>query len=515
MSAILQDIPELRHGRFAAPSRQQFQRPAPATPQPRFAPPVLAADVGRPRTALILLRFALTTMPLIAADVLSVSLCGCVAAALLHVFVSAQASTIGWRTPFVLISLSLAYWPAGLYPGIGLHPVVELRQLTKVNTIALLAATVAGYLTLHRFALPAYFVLAWLISLPLVPFGRILTRKLCARRGWWGFPALVISSGDTAARVVRTMLDSPHGGLRPAAVFDPAQLSPVRVGCVPVLESTAVIDFLRDHSIRHALVSLPEMSRRDMSELLGFCSSRIPHVLVVSNLSGLPSLWSTARSCGGLNGLEYRNGLMLVLPRMVKRFIDVTVTLVVVALASPLFAMLGALVKLTSRGPVFYGHTRLGLEGKPFKAWKFRSMYTDGDRFLKEHLANNTEAREEWERDQKLRDDPRVTPLGKVLRRLSLDELPQLWNVLKGDMSLVGPRPIVNDEIAKYGRVFHLYTGVKPGITGLWQVSGRNETTYEQRVRMDQYYVRNWSPWLDVYILCKTVSVVIKRQGAY
>ena len=252
-----------------------------------------------------------------------------------------------------------------------------------------------------------------------------------------------------------------------------------------------------------------------MAEVLGFYTSRIPHLLVVSNLSELPSLWSTARSCGGLNGMELRNGLMLVLPRLVKRAIDVVVTSAALIFAFPLFAFLAALVKLTSSGPMFYGHKRLGLQGLPFLAWKFRTMYSNGDAILKEHLANNPDAREEWDRDQKLRDDPRVTGVGKILRRLSLDELPQLWNVLKGDMSLVGPRPIVNAEIEKYGRVFHLYTGVKPGITGLWQVSGRNDTTYEQRVRLDQYYVRNWSPWLDVYILCKTVSVVITREGAY
>jgi lipopolysaccharide/colanic/teichoic acid biosynthesis glycosyltransferase len=225
---------------------------------------------------------------------------------------------------------------------------------------------------------------------------------------------------------------------------------------------------MHDHAIRYAVVSLPDLSRRDMSEVLGSYSSRIPHLIVVSNLSELPSLWSTSRSCGGLNGMEFRNGLMLLLPRVVKRLIDLAVTSAALIVALPLFAFIAALIKLTSRGPVFYGHKRLGLQGRPFRAWKYRSMYCDGDRILKEHLACNPSARQEWERDQKLRDDPRVTPVGRILRRLSLDELPQLWNALKGDMSLVGPRPIVSAEIEKYGRVFQLYTGVKPGITGLW-----------------------------------------------
>ena len=142
-------------------------------------------------------------------------------------------------------------------------------------------------------------------------------------------------------------------------------------------------------------------------------------------------------------------------------------------------------------------------------------MYTDANILLHQHLQEDKFAMEEWQRDQKLRNDPRVAPMGIFLRRWSLDELPQIWNVLRGDMSLVGPRPIVNDEAVRYGDMFDLYTSVKPGITGLWQVSGRNNTTYEERVRFDAYYVLNWSPWLDVYILIKTAVTLICRTGAY
>ncbi len=142
-------------------------------------------------------------------------------------------------------------------------------------------------------------------------------------------------------------------------------------------------------------------------------------------------------------------------------------------------------------------------------------MYTNGDELLRERLRDDPAAKAEWQEDQKLRDDPRVTPIGRFLRKWSFDELPQILNVLRGDMSLVGPRPIVNSEAARYGEVFDLYTSVKPGITGLWQVSGRNNTTYEERVRFDAYYVRNWSPWLDAYILARTLMVVVQRTGAY
>jgi lipopolysaccharide/colanic/teichoic acid biosynthesis glycosyltransferase len=150
-----------------------------------------------------------------------------------------------------------------------------------------------------------------------------------------------------------------------------------------------------------------------------------------------------------------------------------------------------------------------------FKAWKFRTMRPDGDALLRDLLARDPAAREEWERDQKLRHDPRVTAFGRFLRKTSLDELPQIWNVFKGDMSIVGPRPIVESEVVRYGDVFDLYTTVKPGITGLWQVSGRTNLSYADRVLLDQFYIRHWSPWLDIYILAKTAVALANRDGAY
>jgi len=184
-------------------------------------------------------------------------------------------------------------------------------------------------------------------------------------------------------------------------------------------------------------------------------------------------------------------------------------------LISPLLAAIAILIKMNSPGPVFFGQQRIGQGGRRFIAWKFRSMVVDADRVLKEYLAKRPDLREEWERDQKLKNDPRVTRVGRILRKLSLDELPQLWNVIKGEMSLVGPRPIVQDELAKYGDKGTFYLKVKPGMTGLWQVSGRNDISYKERVELDVYYVRNWSVWLDLYILARTVWVVLFGKGAY
>jgi Undecaprenyl-phosphate galactose phosphotransferase WbaP len=272
---------------------------------------------------------------------------------------------------------------------------------------------------------------------------------------------------------------------------------------------------VRERAIRHAVVLLPDLPHRRLGEELNRYSRLVPHLLVLSDCSALPTLWSTARNGGRLSGIEVRNGLLLATLQGVKRAIDAAVILAAAPLVVPLVALAAALVKLGDGGSVFYGHTRIGRNGRPFRAWKFRTMRSDGDAILQDLLDRDLAAREQWERDRKLANDPRVTRFGRLLRITSLDELPQLWNVLTGDMSLVGPRPIVRDEVRRYGEVFPLYATVKPGITGLWQVSGRNDVGYEERVRLDEFYVRHWSPWLDVYILAKTLVALVSRRGAY
>ncbi len=181
----------------------------------------------------------------------------------------------------------------------------------------------------------------------------------------------------------------------------------------------------------------------------------------------------------------------------------------------PLMIIVAIAVFAHDGGPIVFAHRRIGKDGKNFPCLKFRSMAVDAEDRLRELLANDPEARAEWEKDHKLRNDPRVTKLGDFLRRTSLDELPQLFNVLRGEMSLVGPRPIVAAEISKYGKRFQHYCAVKPGITGLWQISGRNDTTYRARVAMDCIYAKSRSPGLDLAVLLFTVPAVLSRRGSY
>jgi exopolysaccharide production protein ExoY len=197
-----------------------------------------------------------------------------------------------------------------------------------------------------------------------------------------------------------------------------------------------------------------------------------------------------------------------------KRVFDFVVTALLTIAISPILLLIALLAKLDG-GPVIFGHRRIGANGETFVCWKFRTMVPNADEVLARVLATDPEARAEWERDFKLKNDPRITRIGRILRVTSFDELPQLFNVLKGEMSLVGPRPIVAKEIARYGSAFHDYVSCRPGITGIWQVSGRNDIDYGARVRLDQEYARNWSLRRDSYILLQTAVVVIQGRGAY
>ena len=198
-----------------------------------------------------------------------------------------------------------------------------------------------------------------------------------------------------------------------------------------------------------------------------------------------------------------------------KRAIDIVLAGVILLMLSPLFLFTAGAIRLSGAGPALYGHQRVGLGGREFHCWKFRTMHVEGDRILRAHLAQSAEARAEWTENRKLRNDPRVTPLGRVLREYSVDELPQLLNVLRGEMSLVGPRPVVEAELARYGVAAAHYLAARPGITGLWQVSGRSDTGYAERVALDVRYVMRWSFVGDILILLRTLPAVLGAKGSY
>ena len=219
------------------------------------------------------------------------------------------------------------------------------------------------------------------------------------------------------------------------------------------------------------------------------------------------TLQGTYRTCAARNRSRF-------LDSRGKRALDILGALSIGAVFSPVIITAIA-VLVAQKGPVFFAHERVGRRGEMFRCYKFRTMVPNADAVLNELLENDSEARAEWLRDFKLRKDPRVTPMGRFLRKTSLDELPQLWNVLNGTMSLVGPRPVVREELLRYGRGARFYLANRPGLTGLWQVSGRSDIDYSRRVALDRAYTENASLWLDIRIVFRTVWIVLRVKGAY
>jgi Undecaprenyl-phosphate galactose phosphotransferase WbaP len=458
-----------------------------------------------------------TLTVLVLTDVLALALAAVASVYIRLVFNGQYLPSLYWQMWPLLSLFILAYALVGLYAGVTLSPADELRRSCLTTTLIYLVLGAVTFLlrnpeTYSR----GVFLMGWAISLALVPFCRAIVRHICAPQPWWGFPVIVLGAGKTGAMVVKTLNERPQIGLKPVAILDDDPLKRGALHGIPVAGSVRLAPTLaRRLRVVYAIVAMPGVSRRTLLDVLARYGHPFRHILVIPDLFGFSSMWVLAKDLGGVLGLEVRQQLLLPGPRLAKYCLDILLTAIGGTLLLPLVAAIALAVKLDSPGPAFYGHTRIGRGQKHFIAWKFRSMRTDGDRLLAEYLKQHPDERATWERERKLKRDPRVTWLGQWLRRTSLDELPQLWNVLRGEMSLAGPRPIVDEEIPVYGDGFELYLKVRPGITGLWQISGRSDTSYEERVKLDEYYVRNWSIWLDIYILVKTVWTAIRAEGAY
>jgi Undecaprenyl-phosphate galactose phosphotransferase WbaP len=459
----------------------------------------------------------LTSLPLALIDVTTSVLAMFIAAQVMSLGISGDAHQ-GLTSFLPLIGAQLLiFTSAGLYPGVGLNPIVELRLLSWSTALTYGVCIVAAQLAV---LLPAGTTAALLFSccfsLILLPLTRGAVRSLCSNFEWWGQRVLIFGSGPAALAAYRDLQANKAHGLRPIGLVDDASISEeVREAKCFIGSTNSAIEIAARNEITWAMVVMPERSQQEVMQVVNRFSGNFPHLLVATNMQGMPCLWTSSLACAGMAGFRVNERLLLPLPRLMKRLMDLGLIVVALPLLLPVFAVVSFLIKRNSPGPIFYCQKRIGRDGQPFYAWKFRSMVQNAEVALAKHLAVNPEARAEWNLDHKLRDDPRITKIGKFLRKTSLDELPQLWNVFRGEMSLVGPRPIVEAEISKYAENFELYTKVKPGITGMWQISGRNDTSYDERVEHDAFYSRNWSPFLDIYILARTIKVVLLREGAY
>lgn len=452
-----------------------------------------------------------------------------------------------------------SFYPLSLYSVAPPSPPEEIRIITIAATLiycgSWLVAVFTGSGPFGGLEHEAW-LLGWLITVLLVPIGRGVLRGKLSKRPWWGLPVVVFGAGRVGRAVVSALQSRAQLGLRPVAILDddPSKQGSVRVAWgendivieavrneeqeedveelgtpstrfaleqfsevegVPVVGGLELAPILAQRlGIRSAVVAMPEMDSAALLSVIERHADGYLNVLVIPDLFNLAHFGAPTKYLGGVLGIEVQRQLLLKGPRVAKRTMDIVLTTIGGLLILPILIGLGIWVKIDSRGPMFYRQKRLGQDGVRFPALKFRTMYLDAEQRLQGLLAHNPALRAEYEEFHKLTNDPRVTRAGRFIRKYSLDELPQLWNVLVGDMSLVGPRPYLEREIPDMDQKENIILRVKPGITGIWQVTFRNSSTFEQRVQLDVEYVRSWSPWLDIYVLARTVPVVLGGTGS-
>lgn len=465
----------------------------------------------------------LTSLPLLIGDLLAILGCYSFVTLILstlannRVYPDAGIDQLGVAVIYVGIGVLM-----GLFPASGISPVLELRQIVLScilsTCIVFEMKVLLGTVALTDIAIA---VLGGLSASLMTPLVRASVRHHFSKVSWWGEAVVVIGSGVQGVAIYNYYRTTPQRGLRPIGIVDSSeerslQTQPLVDECMPYLGSIRKLPRLtRRHCVRWGIVAPGGCGDFKINEVLRYAGS-LPHLIVLQSELQLPSLWAVQRECAGVTGIHIRDHLRSPFSLAVKKLLSLFLAIGGLIAAAPFFVIAAVLIKRQSPGPVFYGHKRIGKGGKEFKAWKFRTMVANADQVLEQHLEADPEMRRQWFEDQKLKQDPRIIPgIGQLLRKTSLDEIPQLWNILKGEMSVVGPRPIVTDEIVRYREMLPLYLRVRPGLTGLWQISGRNDTSYDERVRLDSYYVCNWSIWLDLFIIVRTIRTMLLREGAY
>lgn len=414
----------------------------------------------------------------------------------------------------------VAAWILGSFsmkmlPGWGLGPVEELRR-----TVLLLIGVFAGTTAMLFWGKAAHetsrftLTLGFLISLVSVPLIRLQMKRVLINLGLWGAPTVIFTDRHIGPQVINSIQMEPGLGYIPVGVMinDPAYPVGSSIANLPVLGRLT-----ESSGIAHAaIIALPNLSSHETAEMIESCLSQYRRVVIIPDIAEMPSLWVKPRDLVGMLGLEIPSNLLDPFSRFIKRGFDLSMVVATIPLWLPISALLALLIWFEDRANPMFLQDRVGIRGRNFKTWKFRTMHPNAEELLQQSLRDDPDLRSEWEANFKLRNDPRITRIGRFLRRTSLDELPQFINILRGEMSLVGPRPLPryhHEELPIRAR--ELRERARPGMTGLWQVSGRSEAGHAGMPKWDTYYVRNWSIWLDTVIFVRTIRTVISAKGAY
>jgi undecaprenyl-phosphate galactose phosphotransferase len=446
------------------------------------------------------------------ADYLAVILTGLISTGIYSLYINPSYIYL-WLPLTFLIFLAQAKAYATMQPII-----YTVRNIFYAATYGLIAYIVALYFFTDWMAARSFFVVFWLVLLITLYIER-LTISLWLKHSHHLYEDVIfVGAGKTAERALHYFQDDLGYRYHVIGFLDDNPISDKIPDKYKLLGTISEAEKIVENShVQNVIITAPGMERDKLQQLITTVQPHVRNLSYVPDLIGTPMMGVEAQVLftEEILMLHLRNNLAMRRNKIYKRIFDLVFTICGGLLILPIIAIVALLVAIDNKGNVIFAHRRIGKDGKEFPCYKFQSMVPNAQEILQDYLAKNPEARKEWEESFKLTNDPRVTKLGGFLRKTSLDELPQLWNVIRGDMSLVGPRPIVKKEIERYGEYFREYAMVLPGITGMWQASGRSDTTYEERVAMDTWYVRNWSIWLDIMYLAKTFTAVIFGKGAY
>jgi len=395
----------------------------------------------------------------------------------------------------------------------------EIKRLWKGTSLSFIIIMILTFAThIYPFVSRTVIILAWILSLFILLLFRFMAKKILIKAKLWQRNVLILGAGKTGKMVWERIKKNKSLGYNLVGFLDDEEtLIGRNLGGVAVLGKVQEIKkWAEEKEVRDAIVAMPGVSREKLLKVVSACEGVVEDIRIIPDMFGLATLGVGAEDLDGILLFDLQWNLAKPHNVLIKRAVDLFFSGLGFIIVSPLMLYIAIAVRRDSQGPVIFTQERLGKEKSIFKFLKFRTMYIDREKRLSEFLKKNSRARQEWERFAKIKSgDPRVTRFGSWLRRWSLDEFPQLINVLKGEMSLVGPRPYLLRNRKKMGKSIETITKTVPGITGLWQVSGKNELTFQDRLKLDEYYIRNWSLWMDFVILLKTVKVVLKREGAY
>lgn len=416
---------------------------------------------------------------------------------------------------FVLPIFLVTFLFRDLYPSFGIDVVSQIKNITYSTLgVYLFLASISFFVKDFWDSSRGVYLLSCFIAIFLIPLGRSAIRNIFGSKNWWGLPVVILGAGVAGEKVIKALLKNKLIGLKPLLAIDDDPDKWGYIDNVPVIGGLETTDIIAEQAgAEHAIIAMPKVDTKKQQMILNKYGKLFEHVIFIPDLFAVSSFWVKSTDLGGMLGLEVQQKLIRKSTAFLKRMIDIVLGTILSIVASPLILIIGALIKMDSKGKVFFIQERMGINDTRFNMIKFRTMHIDAEERLNDILNSDPNLKREYEIYHKLKEDPRLTRVGKLLRKFSLDELPQLWNVVKGDMSLIGPRAYMPWEKIKMQGNDDYILMVKPGMSGLWQVTDRNRSSFEERNNTDVYYIRNWSLFLDLYILARTVTVVFSGKG--